>query len=193
MLGLEKVRFGVKVFFHLLQIAIVLSGSFTFLVVYLLFTRANSLIPISLGLLAPISAISVLSITSGFLGLNSLNSERKTKVFLFILTLAALMNMQIILVLKSDRLMDKRVEWMNARWNGMSDSQRNFVQRMFKCCGLETTGDRAGQSCRHDRPCGTILKAMLKTIRNISQGVLIYMFFIESLSLCALSFLKFIK
>ncbi|KAM0679594.1 hypothetical protein GINT2_002224 [Glugoides intestinalis] len=193
MLGLEKVRGGVKVVFHILQIAIFLSGAMTFILAYLLFTRQDSLIPVPTKMLAPITAISILSVTNGFLGFNCLNSERKTKVFLFILTLAILMNIQIVLAVRSGRIMDHRVEWINDRWSSLSSTQKDFIQRKFRCCGLETINDRAGHGCRYDVPCAPMLKAILRTLRNSTQASLICMFFIESLSLCTLGFLKFIK
>lgn len=193
MLGLEKIRGGVKVTFHILQILIFLSGAMTFILSYLLFTRQDSLIPVPSKLLFPITALSILSITNGFLGFNCLNSDRKTKVFLFILTLAALMNIQIILAVRSGRIMDHRVEWINDRWSSLTKSQKDYIQHKFKCCGLETTNDRAGFACRYDTPCAPMLKSILRTIRNSTQAALIYMFFIESLSLCTLGFLKFIK
>ncbi|ELA41094.1 uncharacterized protein VICG_01887 [Vittaforma corneae ATCC 50505] len=193
MYALEKVRTSVKVIFHLLQITVILSGVLTLLTVYLLFVRPDSLIPIPPKYLFPITSIGILSIINGFIGFNCLNSERKTKVFLFVLTLSALMNIQIILAISSNRILDKRVLWMNERWNALSAVQKEYVQRKFQCCGLETTSDRSTPRCKFNVPCSSVLESVLRTLRNTSQLVLVYMFFIETLSLCTLSFLKFIK
>lgn len=193
MFALEKVRTAIKISFHLLLIATILSGLLSIFTVYLLFLRPDSLIPIPLKYLFPITAISILSIINGFLGFNSINSDRKTKVFLFILTIVALMNIQIILAISSNRILDHKTSWMNERWSVLSSAQKNFIQKKFKCCGLETTSDRSTADCNFNTPCSVVLEGLLKTIRNTSQAILIYMFFIESLSLCSLSFLKFIK
>lgn len=193
MYALEKVRTSVRVVFHLLQIVVILSGILSLLTVYLLFARPDSLVSIPPRYLVPVTAISVLSIINGFIGFNCLNSERKTKVFLFVLTLSALMNIQIILAISANRMLDKRVPWMNERWNALTAEQRVYVQRNFQCCGLETTGDRSTPGCKFNIPCSAVLENILRTLRNTSQLVLVYMFFIETLSLCTLSFLKFIK
>lgn len=193
MFELAKIRTPIKIFFHLLQVGIILSGSLSLFFVYLLFTREGSLIPVSPNLLFKITSISILSVVSGYLGLNCLNSERKTKIFLFIISICALMNLQILMAIESNRILDTKVEWMNERWSALSSAQKIYVQEKFKCCGLETVEDRAAGKCSYNVPCASIFSNILRTIRNVSQQALVSMFFIETLALSMLGFLKFIK
>lgn len=193
MYAMSKARSSIKVTFYLLQALIIISGALSLIAVYLLFIRPSALIPVPSKYLFLITITSILSIVNGLLGFNSLNSERKTKVFLFILTLSALMNVQIALAIASNKILDKRGLWMNERWNKLSEVQKTYLQEKFHCCGLETVTDRATPGCRFNTPCFVVFENVLRILRNTSQSILVYMFFIETLSLCTLSFLKFIK
>lgn len=193
MYALEKTRTTIKVLFHLTQIVVITSGVVSFLSLYLLLLKSDSLIPLPSKYVFPITAISILAVGNGLLGLSCLNSDRRTKVFLFVLTLSALMNIQILLAISSNRMLDRRVQWMNERWSRLTTPQKQFIQQKFKCCGLETTSDRTTAQCDFSVPCGAVIKGILRTLRNVSQSALVYMFFIESVSLCSLVFLKFIK
>lgn len=193
MIGLEKVRKVLKVGFHLLQVLVVFSGVSTLVLVLVLYLRSNSLVPVSLSSLVPVIVICILSVANGYLGFNSVNSEKKTKIFLFILTIAAIMNFQIILAVRSNRIVENREAWINSRWESFTDVQREYVQRKFRCCGLETVADRTTKSCVFRKPCSEVFESISKTVRRFVQRSLIYMFFVESMSLTILAFLKFIN
>lgn len=193
MIGQEKVRNCIKVLFYLLQVAVLLSGAFCIVLSLVLFTKKDSLIPIPSKYLAPITAMCILSLVNGYLGFVCLNSERKTKTFLFILTICALFNIQILLAMKSNKITENNEDWMNERWNYFSIQQKAFIQNKFGCCGLETTTDRASGKCVFDVPCANFFEKMLRTLRSLIQKVLVFMFFLETVSLSTFGFLKFIK
>ena len=193
MIGQEKVRNCIKVAFYLLQVAVLLSGAFSIVLCIAIFTKKDSLVPIPNKYLAPISAMCILSLVNGFLGFVCLNSERKTKTFLFILTICALFNIQILLAMKSNKITENSETWMNDRWNHFSLRQRSFIQNNFGCCGLETIEDRVGGACSFDIPCSLFFDKMLKTLKSLIQKILVFMFFLETVSLSIFGFLKFIK
>lgn len=193
MFGKDKVSKCTKILFHILQIIILLFGVFSMVLSIFLFAKTDSLIPLPVKYLAPAMAICILSIVNGYLGFVCLNSERKTKTFLFILTLCCLLNLQIFLAIKSNNIVENSSKWTNGRWNSFSLQQRSYIQKQFGCCGLETVNDRAAGKCNFDIPCGPFFEKMLKTIRSVIQKILIYMFFVETVSLSTYGFLKFIK
>lgn len=193
MIGHEKTRSCVKVLFHLLQVVVLLSGAFSIVLSIVLFIKKDSLVPVPIQYLAPITAMCILSLVNGYLGFVCLNSERKTKTFLFILTMCALLNVQIFLAIKSNKIIEHSERWMNERWSALSLQQRIFIQNQFGCCGLETINDRVGGKCKFSSPCSPFFEKMLKAIASVIQKLLIYMFFIETVSLSTFGFLKFIK
>lgn len=193
MIGLEKVRKALKICFHLLQVVVIFSGISALVLVLVLYLRSNSLVAVSSSTLIPVTTVCILSIVNGYLGFNSVNSEKRTKIFLFVLTIAAIMNLQIILAVKSNKIVENREAWINSRWESFTDIQKVYVQQKFRCCGLETVNDRSTGGCRFQTPCSVVFESISKTVRRFVQRSLIYMFFVESLSLTILAFLKFIN
>lgn len=190
--AVDKARSGLKLIFHLLQIIIILSGVMAFIAIYLTLVRPDTLITLSSTYLLPIIFISGLAVANGLLGFNCLNSQKRMKIFLFITTGTVLMNIQLILAFASNRIVEGRVWWMNDRWNRLTIPQREFLQRKFGCCGLETIEDRVAGVCEFTTPCGAIIKGILYGVRNTAQRILLYMFIVETASMFSLSFLKLI-
>ncbi len=95
--------------------------------------------------------------------------------------------------MKSNGIVEHGVAWSNSRWNDFSLPQKAYIQNQFGCCGLETLNDRVSGKCKFSTPCAPFFEKMLKTIRFTIQRLLIYMFFIETVSLATFGFLKFIK
>lgn len=187
------VRDGCKIQFHVLQIIILISGAFLSVILGILFFTTDHLITVPRKYLWPVAAMCIVAIVNGYLGFVCLNSERKTKIFLFILTMCIVLNLQVYLAIKSNRIVENSGPWSSGRWASLTLSQKAYIQKTFGCCGLETTTDRVAGKCNFDTPCLPFFEIMLRTIRHWVQKVLIYLFFIETVSLATFGFLKYIK
>lgn len=190
---LEIAKKIIRISFYLLQIAIIITGIMSLFFTFLLYLRFRSSMAIPSYLLMNVFVFALLAILNSYLGFSCLNSEKKSKIFLFILTLTIMMNFQMIFLIKSSNFIQNRETWMNLRWNHFSNAQKNVLQLGFKCCGFETINDRSTKQCRFTTPCSVIFNSISKTVIGYVQTALYSMFLIESLSLSFLSYIKFIK
>ncbi|KAI5169698.1 hypothetical protein PAEPH01_0927 [Pancytospora epiphaga] len=189
----KQIRIGLKVLFILLQTFLLLSGLAVLIFVFTMYFRLQELVNIEMKVLVPITACSCLSILNGGLSYIGLPSKKKIHFFFFTLSLAALLNIEIILAMMSSRLVDKGGPWINENWSNFSQFQRTFVEKQFECCGLETVTDRPGNNCKFTSNCMAKFVPIMKALRSLVQKSLMVLFFLETLSLCILSFLKFGK
>lgn len=193
MIWKSEIKSGLRVIFLLLQTLIILSGLVSGILILAIYFRSSSFFGIAFKSLFPVLMACAFSAANGCLGYTCLSSHKKMRLFLFILSLASLLNLQIILAIKSNGIVENSRPWISARWGGLSDSQREFIQDKFQCCGLETVSDRSGSGCTHAAECLGKFRKISISLRGLSQGFLLFMFFTETLSLCILSFLKFGK
>jgi len=189
----SQIELGIKIVFLLLEALIFMAGFSTLIIFINIFIRANQFLKISdTSILLPLT-LSVLFLVNGTLGyLTSINKKRRS-FFFFILTLLALMNLQIILIIKADRFVDTNKFWLNKQWSFMTDDQKKFFQESLRCCGLETLTDRSTPGCHHNKTCSSQLSYLAIALKTYVQFYLISMFFVESISLCLISFLRFGK
>lgn len=186
----ETVRKVLRISFYLLQIIVVSASAISLLLSLTIFLRSNSLIALPIRYMIPIIAVCILSMANGYLGITSINTERKTRIFIFILTLVIVMNFQVIFAMAANKVVDQKERWMNDRWESFSIAQKKYVEKSFQCCGLETIRDRSNINCRFDRTCSFVFTLMARTLQKLLQKSLLCLFFIESLSLTILSFVK---
>lgn len=187
----KEIKLGLKVSFIILQTFVLLAGVGTMTLVLTLYLRMSTFVNIPFRELVPVLAACVFSLLNGTLGYLCVSSRKKIRIFLFYMSLAALLNIQIVLALKSNRLVEDNKSWLNSSWSMFSDPQRSFVQGRFQCCGFETLTDRSGGGCPYKRNCLDQFVQISKALRARSQKFLLVLFFIETLGFCILSFLKF--
>lgn len=187
----KEIKLALRTTFILLETLILLAGLGIMMMIIFLYMRMSEFIDISLKAIIPAMSACIFSLANSILGYSCILSRRKIRIFLFYLSLAALLNIQIILVLSSNRLAENSSGWLSSSWSRLTDPQRSFIQRRFRCCGLETITDRTGTSCDYNTACMDQFVPILKALRDRCQQLLIILFFIETLSFCVLSLLKF--
>lgn len=158
-----------------------------------IYIRLKSLVAVPIGHICPVISEGLIALISGILGCVCLLNRNNMVTFAFILTLVALMNLQVILSLKSGMLPEKSRPWFNSEWSQFTNEQRNYVQGRLGCCGLETTTDRPGTICRSNINCMDKLITITKNMRNLSQKLLVTMFFVETIALSIFALLRFGK
>lgn len=193
MIWKKEIKTTLRVIFILLQLSLIMIGFGTVMILLPVYYRINAFVSLSVKSLCPAILAGVLSITSGILGYTSLRKKKKVHFFLFILSLASLMNLEVLLALFSNRLVDDNKLWLNNSWTQLSNSQKNIVQDHLACCGLETINDRAGSICNSTIPCLKKFNGVARSIRNAIQTSIVCFFFLETLGLAIISFLKFGK
>lgn len=189
----QKIKTILKSIFLLLQISILFSGITSFIICTALYFKIGYIFNYRTKSMIPLLFLSTLSIVNGIFGMMCISSKKKIKVFFFVLSLISLMDIQIVIAFKSNKLVENNKSWMNDRWNMISNEQKNFLETKFKCCGFETRTDRNSSGCKFKNSCYSELNEITIKLRDFIQRFLIALFLIESVSLCVFSFLKFGK
>ena len=184
MMWKREIRIGLKATFILLQIATALAGVCTAIVLLPLYFRISRFIAFRFRSLCPTLLACALSVTTGSVGYASLARKKKMYFFLFVLSLASLMNLEIVIALQSNRLADNNTKWLSSGWEGLSAAQREYIQEHMKCCA-------SLEKCKYGKDCLAKFQDMTMAMRGASEKFLIALFFMETLSLSVLSFLKF--
>lgn len=187
MIWKKEIKTGLKVTFVLLQIAIIIAGLGTAVALLPLYFRIKSFTGLTIKSIYPALLACILSVTTGFLGYASLAQKKKMYFFLFVLSLASLMNLEMIMAFQSNKLVKDNTRWINSSWADLSDIQKDYVQEHMKCCG------EGEDTCKYEGKCLDKFKGTIMVMRSVLEKFLVCMFFIETLSLSVLSFLKFGK
>ncbi|KAI4291805.1 hypothetical protein PAPHI01_1079 [Pancytospora philotis] len=187
----KQIKIGLKVVFILLQTVIGLSGLFTGIFVGTIYSRLKGFLLIPLRAVVPLLALASFGLINGLIGYTCLASKRKTRLFFFVLTMAALLNLQLLLSFNSNRLLVGNKDWLNRNWMSFSDTQKSVVEDHLECCGLETTLDRSSHGCQHQISCMSKARSIGFAMHAIVQKTVLLLFFIETLSLCVLACLRF--
>ena len=186
-------RTGLKVSFMLIQSAMIVVGVGFLALLIPVLGRLRGLVSLPCMTVLPVFLVGVFSVASGVLGCVSILRRNRLAAFAFILALVALMNLEVILSLKSGIFVENSRPWLSAQWSNFTNAQRNFVQQELACCGMETSGDRPGTTCSSQVPCVGKFLVILEKMRNISQKTLAVMFFLETVGLSILALLRFGK
>lgn len=191
MIQRRTLKTALKVIFVILQTVVVLSGLCIVILCIVWFARVRLFLTLPTVAIVTISATAWLAVLNGFTGYMCVPHRPKARLFFFVLTLAALLNLQLLLIINSGRIVPTGRGWLNSNWANFDNDQRQLVESHFECCGYETITDRSSPGCNYTTSCLARLKPLGITLQIIVQRAILGLFYIETLSLCILTFLKF--
>ena len=193
MIEKKGVKDVLKICFVLLQILLAIAGSASLIAKSIFYVKLSSFTTISVSATLLMFLCPLLALWCGLYGYTCLSSRKKIHIFFYVISLTALMNFQVILAMKSGRFVENSRGWLHTQWHGLSDRQKNVVQEKMQCCGFETATDEPGSKCKSEISCSEQISPILILLRNRLQKLLLGLFFVETLCLCLISFLKFGK
>lgn len=179
-----------KVLFILIQTLIFISSISISVISMTIYYKASLLVIILLYYLFVMQVISILGLITSMLGMNTINSRKKIKLFSFTAFTLILMNIEILLALKSSLIPEKSTEWGDNAWGRMDEYQKEFIQTKFNCCGFKEASDRPGIECMGDVGCLYILYSLSRSLRSFIEKTMVFLFLIESTGLGIISMLK---
>lgn len=183
-----------KILFFLIQALLFISGIALLIVSTTVYMKSHELLQIPPRMLVFSHVLGVLEVMSAVFGYGSLASRRRLRMFVYISTTLILMNIQVIMAIKSSAIHEKSFAWADTRWNDLNNDQRNFVQSKFECCGLLEPSDRNGTMCPGaERSCMSVISRFSKSISTLLQRVLVFSFFVESVGVGILTMLRLRK
>lgn len=183
-----------KISFILIQTLIFISSICLSVISLTIYFKGRDLFNIKFHTLIMLISMSAMSFLSSLVGLQAIKSKQKIKLFSFILLTIILLNIQVVISIKSSMIPEKSAEWGENMWNGMNMYQRNFVQKKFNCCGFRDINDRPGLNCgTNDVGCFNVLYQISLSLRSLIEKSVVFLFFIESGGLVIISLLKLRK
>jgi hypothetical protein len=123
-----------------------------------------------------------------------MHSKKKIKLFFYIAFTIILMNIQVMISLKSSLIPEKFYSWGDNLWDTLGRDQKEFIQNRFQCCGFSDVNDRPGGVCLYkSNSCYKILHGMTLSMRSLIEKTLIFLFLTESTGIGIISSLKLRK
>lgn len=179
-----------KVAFFFIQTTLFVSGISLLVVATTLYAKAHDALQIPLRMLVFAYILGILEILSAAFGYTSLASKRRLRMFVYICATLVLMNVQVIVAIKSALLRENSYSWATERWTSLSNDQKNFIQTRFRCCGLLSPADRPGTTCGAERGCIPVVFDLSKAMATVLQRILLFSFFFESMGMGILTMLR---
>jgi tetraspanin-15 len=190
----QAVKKMFKISFYILQAALFVSAVAIAIVALTVYIKIHKPLRLPPEALLFTLALALLEMSSASLAYASAVSRKRLKMLVYLTVTLLVMNLQVFLAVKSSSLHERSFKWADTRWSGLIDEQRNFIQKEFKCCGLNNTSDRSGSSCgTAAAACMPVIATMAKKVEALIQRVLISSFFVESVGVGILALLKLRK
>jgi tetraspanin-15 len=189
--GVKKI---LKISFVLIQTIIFISSICLSIISFTFYYKGHDLFNVKIQTIFMMISMSVLSFASSLVGFQAINSRKKLRLFSFILLTVILLNIQIVVSIKSSMLPEKSAVWGESMWDGMNMYQKDFVQKKFNCCGFRDKDDRPGLTCGLSTVgCFSVLYQVSLSLRSLIEKSVVFLFFIESGGLVIISLLKLRK
>lgn len=185
----KEIELSVKILFLSLQIILIFAGVGTIVIVLPLYFRINNIAAIMFKYIIPILIESFLCISTSCSGFFTLFIKNKYMYLLFICSLAALLNLQIIMIFKTIGFEENVKPWINENWTNFNNQQRKYLQDQFNCCGLEFLHDRHVSDCKYTQNCMKAFLEIVRSLQKISHSFIFMLFVIETLSIVLLAFI----
>ncbi|KAL6121807.1 hypothetical protein NUSPORA_01210 [Nucleospora cyclopteri] len=187
---MKELKSAIKIFYYLIQAIIFLSGTTILIFSWIIYINSYEFLHITPIVMIPICFMSIISIINSLFGCAVMLKFSKTKLFLFILSLTALLNFQLIQVFRANQIVDNFKVWTRTKWMILTEDQKNFLQQKLDCCGFETINEESGSICNSKVPCLKIFKKMSYSLRSNIQKLISFMFLLETIGLCIFSLIK---
>lgn len=184
----NSVKKAFKLSFILIQTLLFISSICISVISITIFLKGHKLFQIRYSHLFLILIMAILSFITAILGLKAISSRKKVQIFSFLFCTLILMNIQMIVSIKSSLLPEKSISWGQALWINLNDYQKEFFKKKFQCCGW-----KENLTCNNKISCHDVLYKLALSLRFFIEKSLIFMFFIESVGLAILAILKLKK
>ncbi|ORD98831.1 hypothetical protein A0H76_1860 [Hepatospora eriocheir] len=193
MIAKNFIRLILKVIYGFIQLFMVLLGIVLIFALWSIYIAIQSPLNLHYKSLQFISSICLILIINGIAGFRTIFKRSKFRVCIYIFTLVALINLQFIQLLKNNEFVEKNYDWTNIKWGLLNDNQRSHLQTAFGCCGFDNPSDRPGSKCVSTEGCVKKFLNVGYNLRKKSNAIIFILYFLESLGLCIISYLKFIR
>lgn len=187
----SKVKKIYKLIFFLIQ-AVVFISSITISIISLtIYYKGRYILRIPTHYLFLSQILCALSFTSSIIGLKTMHSKKRIRLFFYIIFTLILMNLQVIISLKSSMIPEKSHTWGDRLWSNLDLEQKTFIQNKFQCCGFDKTTDRPAGTCLFkSEACYSILHAMSLSVRSLIEKTMIFLFLTESTGIGIVALLR---
>ncbi|KAF9763941.1 hypothetical protein NGRA_0943 [Nosema granulosis] len=186
----SKVKKIFKLAFFLIQAMVFVSSITISMISFTVFYRGRFLnIPAKYLFISQV--LCTLSFTSSIIGMKTMHSKRRIRMFFYIVFTLILMNLQVLISLKSSMIPEKAHTWGDRLWENMDVEQKRFVQNKFQCCGYDSITDRPAEVCLFkNENCYNVLHAMSLSLRSLIEKTMIFLFITESTGIGILALIK---
>lgn len=181
--GKSTVKSLLKLLFLIFQAFLFIFGIATAITTTIFYLKERVLLGLPVSTFILSISLSILHILSAILGFISINSQIKVRVAFYILAMLALINLEVVLIIKSSKM---DLDYLSM-WNKMSKSQKKSVEESFECCGFEE------MDCDNKKGCKKVFQEIGKSFGKMIMKFLVGMVFADSLSLALLTLLKLRK
>lgn len=184
----NSVKKTFKLSFILIQTILFISSICISVISVTIFIKGHKLFHLKYSHLIILLMMAILSSITAILGLRAISSRKKVRLLSFYFSTIILMNLQMIVSIKTSLIPEKSLSWGQMIWTNLNEYQKDFFRKKFNCCGwLEDI------ECTNGVKCHDVLFKLALNLRSIVEKSIIFMFFIESVSMVILALLKLKK
>lgn len=180
MKGKPQIRFLSKIIFIIIQLLLFLFSISLIIILGSIYYKLKRYISIGYRpVLMSIMHTSTLNLAS-ILGIISYNESENGAHFIYIVLCLVMMNMQIMMMAKSHELVIKTPVYFASRFSNLSAGGQKIVEDILDC------SDRENDKIK----CRTAMIRLAEGIREKFEVLILTLFFLESLSIALMLFLK---
>lgn len=186
----KEIIISVKILFIFLQFLLMFLGIASLIIVLPLYIRINSITTIMFKHIFPILFESFLCMFTSCVGFLYIVKKHKYLYCVFVFSLIILLNLQLFMILNNFEIIEKIKPWINNSWTSFSDFQRDYIQKQFKCCGLETLNNINSDKCEYTNVCMDTFLNIIKNLQYFLNKFTLALFIIETIGLLILALVK---
>lgn len=189
MKGKHTIKKGLCILFLILQSLFLIFSLLLIILFITLYSKLRAYLMITLKPLVISLFISLFYVILPIIGVLFVLRKRNTYVFLYIILLLILMNVDVILLSLEYKMIKSTASYTNKAWDNLSKEQKKHVQKKLNCCGFNNKDDRSEGKC-DNVGCRDVFLGIVEGVRRKSERFLIVIFLLKSLSMAVVALLS---